>query len=105
MKIEGIFVKLSKCPVLNNNFVGEEYTVDVRYVNESDGLKMIVDSGAPMSIVSAGWLCKYLKEMEVDEKDVEEKSCNRRFRFGEKVYQSKKDVLMPIIMKLEKMIT
>ena len=36
---------------------------------------------------------------EVDEKDVEEKSCNRRFRFGEKVYQSKKEVLMPIFIK------
>ena len=37
--------------------------------------------------------------MEVDKKYVEEKSCNRRFRFGEKVYQSKKEVSMPIIMK------
>ena len=36
---------------------------------------MIVDSGALMSIVSAGWLEKYLKEMEVDARDVEEKSC------------------------------
>ena len=37
---------------LDNNFVEEEYAVDVTYVNESEGLKMIVDSGAPMSIVS-----------------------------------------------------
>ena len=36
--------KLSKCAALENNFVEDEYNVDVRYVNKSDGLKMIVDS-------------------------------------------------------------
>ena len=49
---------------------------------------MIVNSGASMTIVSAGWLHKHLKEMEVDAKNVEEKICNRKFRFGEKVYRS-----------------
>ena len=38
--------------------------------------------------------------MEVDERDVEKKSCDRRFRFGEKVYKSYKEVTMPIIMKV-----
>ena len=46
--------RLKKIP-LENNFVEEEYAVDVRYLNESEGLKIIVDSGAPMLIVSAGW--------------------------------------------------
>ena len=36
--------------------------------------------------------------MEVDARDVEEKSCNRRFRFGEKVYKNYQEVTMPIIM-------
>ena len=35
--------------------------VDVRYVDETEGLRMIVDSGAPMLIVSAGWLEKDLR--------------------------------------------
>ena len=85
--------------VLDNNFVEEEYAVDVRYVNESEGLKMIVDSGAQMSIVSAGWLEKYFKEMEVYARDIEEMSCNRRFIFGENVYKSHKEITMSIIMK------
>lgn len=85
---------------LDNNFVEEEYTVDMRYVNELEGLKIIVDKGAPMSIVSVAWLEKYLKEIEVDARDVEEKSCNRRFIFGEKVYKSHKEVIRLIIMKV-----
>ena len=58
---------------LDNNFLEEEYDVDVRYVDETEGLKIIVDSGVPMSIVSAGWLEKYLREMGVDKKDVQER--------------------------------
>ena len=50
-------------PNLECNFVEEEYKVDVRYVNESEGLRLIVDSGAPMPRVSAGWLEKYLREI------------------------------------------
>ena len=70
---------------VNSNFVEKEYVVDVRYVDESEGLRMKVDSGAPMLILSAGWLEIYLREMKVDNRDVEKRSCNRRFRFGEKV--------------------
>ena len=35
--------KLNNCAVLDNNFVEEEITMDVRYVNETEGLKMIVE--------------------------------------------------------------
>ena len=93
-------LKETKKMVVNSNFVKEKYAVDIRYVDESEGLRMIVDSGAPMSIVSAGWLEKYLKEMEVDARDVEEESCNRRFRFCEKVWKSYKEVTMPIFVKV-----
>lgn len=51
VKIEGIQDKLSKCPMLNNNFVEEEMMVDVKQLKETGGLKMIVDSGASLSIV------------------------------------------------------
>ena len=89
MRKEAVEIKsiLDKKPDLEINFMEEEYEVDVRYVNELEGLRMIVDSGAPLSILSAGWLEKYLKEMKVDARDVEEKSCNRRSRFGEKVIE------------------
>ena len=44
--------KLNKYAVLDNNFVEEEITVDESYVSEAEGLKMIVDSGALLLIVS-----------------------------------------------------
>ena len=43
---------LVNIPVLNNNFVKEQRMEDVKYLKETGGLKMIVDSGAPLSIVS-----------------------------------------------------
>ena len=54
-----------------------------------------------MSIVSAGWLEKYLKEMEVDVRDVEERSCYRRFRMREKTYLSEIEITFPIVLKTE----
>ena len=68
---------------LDNNYIEEEYDVDVRYVDETEGLRMIIDSGAPMLIVSVGWLEKYLREMGVNKKYVQERRCKRRFKFGE----------------------
>ena len=68
----GINERFNKMPS-DSNFVEEEYADDVRYVNELEKLKMIVNSEALMLIVSAGWLQKYLREMEVDKKDVQEK--------------------------------
>ena len=39
---------LAKKSDLEINFVEKEYKVDIMYVNELEGLRMIVDSGAPM---------------------------------------------------------
>ena len=36
-----------------NHFVEEEYEVNVRFVNEAKGMQMIVDTGAPVSIVTS----------------------------------------------------
>ena len=59
-EIKKLIVEMEKRMVryseMESNFIEEEYDVDVRYVDETEGLKIIVDSGAPMSIVSAGWL-------------------------------------------------
>ena len=46
------------------------------YVSETEGFKMIVDIGAPLSIVSNKWLEKYIDEMKVDREDIEKRSCN-----------------------------
>ena len=38
--------------------------------------------------------------MEVNAEDIEERSCNRRFRFREKIYESNREVTMPIVIRV-----
>ena len=63
---------------------------------------MIVDSGAPLSIVSDKQLEKYVNKMELHAQEIKERSCNRRFRFGTKLYTSMKEVKMAIVMTEDK---
>ena len=42
-------------------FVEEDIIVDVKFVDASNGMRMIVDSGAPLSIVSSTWSKRYAK--------------------------------------------
>ena len=77
-ELKEIIEKLDK--VKENHFVEEEYTVNVRYVNEAKGMQMIVDSGTPVSIASSKWMERYLKEMEVKKDEITEKECNRKFK-------------------------
>ena len=38
--------------------------------------------------------------MEVNAEDIGERSCNKRFRFREKIYESNREVMMPIVIKV-----
>ena len=62
---------------------------------------MIVDSGAPMSIVSDKCLDKYIEGMKVDREEIEKKICLKKFRFGENVYISIKEVMLPLIIRVQ----
>lgn len=42
-----------------NHFVAEEFEITMRYVYETRGMNMIVDSGAPVSIATSKWMEKY----------------------------------------------
>ena len=76
--------KLINFAALNNNFVEEEIAINVRYVSDIKGLKIIVKNRAPLSIVSDKWLKNYVDEIKVDREDIKQRSCNRRFIFGKK---------------------
>merc|ERR1712089_31736 len=101
--------KLDK--VKESHFVEEEYIMNVRYVNETKGIQMIVGSGAPVSIATSKWMEKYLNEMEVDRNEIIERECNRKFKMGENVYKSTKELTLPVRMRtdddsfIKKMIT
>lgn len=55
VKICHILEILKKNPV-NLIFIEEEIVVDGKFMSESKGFKMIVDSGVHLSIVSEKWL-------------------------------------------------
>ena len=60
---------------------------------------MVIDSGAPVSLVSSAWFQNYLKEAKVDNEEVKKSSSNRRFRLGKTLYVSTEKVKFPIVMK------
>ena len=99
-KVDNILEMITK-NLVNVKFVEEEIVIDVKFVDETRGSKMIVDSGAPLSIVSERWLKRYIEEKVVNEKDLEYKNCVRRFRMGKNVYVSTKEVRFPIVVKVE----
>merc|ERR1712114_29241 len=80
------------------HFVAEEFEINVRYVDETKDINMIVDSGAPVSIATSKWMEKYYKTMGVK---IVENECKRKFRMGENVYMSKKEITLPVRMKTE----
>ena len=86
-------------PVLNNNYGEGEIEINIRYVSNRTGLRMIVDSGAPFSIVSNKWIDRYVKEMEMVMEDIDEKSCRKHFRCEENVHESTKELKFPIVIK------
>ncbi len=52
-----------------NNFVVEEFEINVRYVDEAKGMNMIVDSGVPVSIATSKCMEIYLKTMGVKKEE------------------------------------
>ena len=84
---------------LKTNFVEEESVIDVRFVNETSAIKMIVDNGVPYYIVSTKWIAKYMDEEGVDKDEMEYEDCFKRFRFGENIYESKTKIKFPVIVK------
>ena len=99
--INEIIAMMKKNPI-STQFVEEEIIIDIKYVDESVDNNMIIDSGAPVSIVSADWLARYIKEAKVDETDIVKKGCARRFRLGKTLYVNNVEVTFPIVMKTDK---
>ena len=62
---------------------------------------MIVDSGAPMTITTTKWMDRYLKSMGVKENEISEKACNIKFKMGENVYLSNREIALPVRMKTD----
>ena len=70
-------------------------------MDEAKGKQIIVDSGTPVSIETSKWMEKYLKDMEVKKDEITEKECNRKFKMGENIYLSNREIMLPVRMKTE----
>merc|ERR1711905_20449 len=84
---------------INTKYVEEEIFIDVKYVEKELENLMIVDSGAPVSLMSSAWLKNYMKEAKIYQSEVERTSSNQRFRLGKTPYVSSEKVKFPVVMK------
>ena len=61
---------------------------------------MTFDTGCPKSLLNDKFLDEYLKENNIDKKELHRKSCHQKFRFGpSKTYVSEEIVTVPITLK------
>ena len=95
------FEEMLKGKVINGHFVEEDMIVDVKYMNAGAPRMMLLDSGAPKSVVSREWKEGYLKDMKEDKSEIEKKSCCRRFRMGEMTYICEIEIRFPIVLKTD----
>ena len=79
----------------------EEIFIDVKYVQKELENSMIIDSGAPVSLISSTWLKNYIEEAKVEDESVLKTSSNRRFRLGKTPYISTQKVTFPVVMKTD----
>ena len=93
--------EMMKKVTINTKFVEEEIVIDVKYVEKDIENMMIIDSGAPVSLMSSAWFNNYLKEAKVDDKEVQKSSSNRQFRLGKTPYISTEKVTFPVVMKTD----
>ena len=65
---------------------------------------MILDPGAPVSLVGRSWLSKYLAEFDLKIEDMESSACFQVFWFGgiDKKHESKLLVELPLIVIINK---
>merc|ERR1711905_8676 len=93
--------EMLKQVTINTQFVEEEIFIDVKYVQKETDNSMIIDSGAPVSLLSSTLLRSYMQEAKVSKESIRQASSNRRFRLGKTPYVSTRTVTFPIVMKTD----
>ena len=93
---------LDKELTINMKFVEEEIVINVRYVEKDTNNMMVIDSGAPVFPLSSNWLENYMKDMKVDDEEVERSGDNQRFRLRKTLYISVEKVKFPVWIKTDR---
>ena len=68
--------EMLKKVTINTQYVEEEIFIDVKYVQKEIDTSMIIDSGAPVSLISSTWLTNYIEEAKVETEQVSKSSSN-----------------------------
>merc|ERR1712237_38114 len=96
-KIEEMLKKVT----ISTQYMEEEVFIDIKYVQKEFDNSMIIDSGAPVSLMSSAWLANYVEEAKVDSEEMTKSSSNRRFRLGKTPYISTEKVTFPVVIKTD----
>ena len=94
-----MWMKSSKGTAVKTQYMVEKTDGSVKDADMEK--EMVIDSGAPMSLVSEAWLEKYLKEMKLDEDDVRRMRDDWRFKLGRMTYRSTEVVTFPVRMRTD----
>ena len=96
--------------VVNSKYVEAEFeeedwsneNVNIYFNKNFDEVnEMVVDCGAPKTLIGEKYLEKYLKEHGLENEDLEKVPCKQRFRFGpSQMYISTEKAKIPIAMKI-----
>ena len=75
--------------------------VKIYFTQETDEInELVLDSGAPKTLVGLKHLHKYLEHNGLHLQDLETSSCKQRFKFGSgDIYVSEKKVFVPVVLK------
>ena len=66
-KFEKEIKEMLKNKLVSTQFVEEGFVIDIKYVNVGAERIMLIDNGAPKSIVSKKWFGQYLWEAKIKE--------------------------------------
>ena len=94
--------EILKKSTINTKFVKEEIVIDIKYVEANIENMMVINRGAPVSLVNSAWFKQYVKEAKIDDEEIKKSSSYRRFRLGKTLYVSGEKVQFPVIMKTDK---
>jgi len=94
--------EMMKKITINSKFVEEEIVIDVQYVEKDIENMMMINSGAPVSLVSSDWFKQYVKEAKIDDEEIKKSSSAWRFRLGKTLYISEQKVQFPVVLKTDR---
>ena len=85
-------VKFVDEDVEDDEDVDGKICITVNYLQEAENMRMLIDSGAPVSLISSDWLEKYMRNTKMEDGVMERSADSKRFRLGRTVYESKEKV-------------